>query len=186
MSHHLTNPEVQVASLLRAPDFGSLLPNSAKLAFASPFRSDSFAQFSQPGAIAPRQYPASRMASPISIAASAAQERKGSTMFKTIRAAAILAAAVLASVPALAQDKLPDVRVYYGDLDLSDPAAVRVLDRRLFQAVRASCPSLLAVRELSQRRVITRCWADKHAEIAPQREAALASAAHKSGALAAR
>src|SRR5262245_25103327 len=106
----------------------------------------------------------------------AASNEKGRAMLKTIFRALALAGAVLASVPALAQDRLPEVRVYYGDLDLSDPAAVRALDRRLNRAVKAACPSDDGVREMSQLRVIALCRAAKHAEIAPLRETVLAGA----------
>jgi UrcA family protein len=107
-------------------------------------------------------------------------------MLKYMLRAASMGAAFLAGVPAMAQDKLPDVRVYYGDLDLSDPAAVRVLDRRLLRAVQASCPNDSGVRELSQQRSILQCRAEKRAEVRPQRAAALASAAHNQNMFAAR
>jgi UrcA family protein len=98
-------------------------------------------------------------------------------MVKSILQAAALAAAVLASSPALAQEKLPDIRVYYGDLDLSDPVGIRTFDRRLNNAVEAVCPSDNGVRELSAVRIIRKCRADKRAEIAPLRKTALAAAA---------
>lgn len=99
-------------------------------------------------------------------------------MLKKYLQAAALAAAVLASVPAMAQaDDLPDVRVYYGDLDLTDAAAVKTLDRRLAHAVKAACPSDNGVREMSQLRTIALCRTAKQAEIAPLRQAALAAAA---------
>jgi UrcA family protein len=107
-------------------------------------------------------------------------------MLKNIFRAAALAAAVLASIPALADERLPDVRVYYGDLDLSQPADVQTLDHRLAHAVKAACPSDSGVRELSQLRTITLCRADKRAEIAPLRQTALASAALDQNTLAAR
>jgi UrcA family protein len=97
-------------------------------------------------------------------------------MLKNVMQAAALAAAVLASVPALAQEKLADVRVYYGDLDLSDPAATKTFDRRLASAVKAACPSDNGVREMTQLREISKCRAAKHAEIEPARQIAIASA----------
>lgn len=97
-------------------------------------------------------------------------------MLKTIFQAAALAAAVLASVPAMAEEKLPDVRVYYGDLDLSDPAGVQVFDRRLNMAVKAACPSDQGVREMTQLRAIAKCRSAKQAELEPTRHAALAAA----------
>jgi UrcA family protein len=98
-------------------------------------------------------------------------------MLKTILQAAALAAAVLASVPALAQEgRMPDVRVYYGDLDLSDPVDVSTLDHRLLRAVKAVCPSDNGVREMSRLHTIALCRAAKDAEIAPLRQSALAAA----------
>lgn len=97
-------------------------------------------------------------------------------MLRTILRAVALAAAVLASVPALAQEKLPDIRVRYGDLDLSDAADVRTFDRRLILAVRAACPNDNGVRALSLLRKIAACRAAKGSEVAPQRDTALAAA----------
>lgn len=98
-------------------------------------------------------------------------------MLKNVLRAAALAAAVLASVPALAaEQRTPDVRVYYGDLDLSDPADVARLDGRLARAVNAVCPSANGVRELSRLRTIGLCRSAKRAEVAPLRERALAAA----------
>lgn len=97
-------------------------------------------------------------------------------MLKNILQAAALAAAVLASVPALADERQADVRVYYGDLDLSDAAAVRTFDRRLVHAVKAACPSDNGVREIARLRTIALCRAAKQAEIAPLRQTALAAA----------
>lgn len=99
-------------------------------------------------------------------------------MLKKILQAAALAAAVLASVPALAAEQAPTrVRVYYGDLDLSDRVGIETLDRRLLRAVKAVCPSDNGVREMSQLRMISLCRAAKQAEIAPLRQSVLAAAA---------
>jgi UrcA family protein len=91
---------------------------------------------------------------------------------------AALAAAVVASSPALAQEKLPDVRVCYGDLDLADPEAIRTVERRLNNAVKAVCPSDKGLREITQLRMIGSCLAAKCAEIAPLRATPLAAAAN--------
>jgi UrcA family protein len=100
-------------------------------------------------------------------------------MLKSVLQAAALAAAALACKPLLAQEKRPDIAVYYGDLDLSDPAGIHRLDRRLAGAVAAACPSDNGVRETSRLRVIEKCRAAKRAEITPLREAALVAAASK-------
>lgn len=98
-------------------------------------------------------------------------------MLKKILQAAALAAAVLASVPAAAAEELPaQVRVYYGDLDLSKQAGVETLDRRLTRAVEAVCPSDNGVVELARKRTIALCRTAKQAEIAPLRQSALAAA----------
>jgi UrcA family protein len=129
--------------------------------------------------------PAAKLAE---LGASARPEMARQVLWKHLIQAVTLAAAVSASVPVLAQDKMsPDVRVEYDDLDLSDPADVRVLDRRLDRAIRASCPSdERAAHNLARQRPVIECRARKRAEIKPQREAALASAARNRNALAVR
>lgn len=118
----------------------------------------------------------------------ASRQSRGRALLSSIVGAVCLAAAVSASLPALAQDKrTPDVRVDYSDLDLSDPADVRVLDRRLAWAIRTSCPNdERAAYSLARQRPVIECRAGKRAEIRSQREAALASAAGKQNTLAAR
>jgi UrcA family protein len=100
-------------------------------------------------------------------------------MSKSVLQVAALAAAGLACKPLLAQERRPDIEVYYGDLDLSDPVGIHRLDRRLAGAVAAACPSDDGLREASRLRVIETCRAAKRAEITPLREAALAAAASK-------
>lgn len=104
-------------------------------------------------------------------------------MLKKILQAAALAAAVLASVPGMAAEAVtPEVRVYYGDLDLSNQADIQTLDRRLARAVEAVCPSDNGVVELSLKRVIALCRTAKQAEIAPLRQSVLAAAARSASA----
>lgn len=93
-------------------------------------------------------------------------------MWKIALQAALMAATVPA--PVMAEQVKPDVEVYYGDLDLARPADVVTLDRRLARAVKAACPSDDGVREMSRLRTIALCRAAKRAEVAPQRETALA------------
>lgn len=95
-------------------------------------------------------------------------------MLKIALAAAFVAAALPA--PVLAQDSLPDVRVYYGDLDLADPAAVRTFDRRLANAVDAACPSDAGLREVDRLQAIKACRTNKLASVAALRQSALAAA----------
>lgn len=95
-------------------------------------------------------------------------------MLKIALSAAFLAAAL--PFPVIAQETLPDVRVYYGDLDLSDPAAIRTLDRRLASAVKAACPSDAGLREVTRLREIAACRSAKQASVAALRQSALAAA----------
>ena len=103
-------------------------------------------------------------------------------MLKKILQAAALAAAVLASVPGMAAETAPQVRVYYGDLDLTGQAGIQKLDRRLASAIRDVCPSDNGVREMSRLRTIALCRAAKQAEIAPVRQSVLAAAARNAAA----
>jgi UrcA family protein len=99
-------------------------------------------------------------------------------MLKNFLQAVALAAAVIASVPAIAAEEVPSqVRVYYGDLDLSRQAGIQTLDRRLQRAVKEVCPSDNGVREMARLRTIALCRAAKQAEIAPLRQSALAASA---------
>ena len=91
---------------------------------------------------------------------------------------AFAAACVVAALPGpvLAQERLPDVRVYYGDLDLTDPQGIQTLDRRLTRAIEASCPDDTGLVELARRREVTACRKAKQASIAALRQSALAAA----------
>jgi UrcA family protein len=98
-------------------------------------------------------------------------------MLKKILQAAALAAAVLASVPGMAAETAPaQVKVYYGDLDLSDQVGIQTLDRRLARAIKDVCPSDNGVREMSRLRTISLCRTAKQAEIAPVRASVIAAA----------
>jgi len=109
-------------------------------------------------------------------------QREGNTMLKLALSAAVLGAAF--QVPTAAQDRLADVAVSYGDLDLTNPAAVRTFDRRLANAVEAACPSDAGLREVGRVRAIAACRADKQASLAGLRQSALAAAANAKALLA--
>ena len=65
-------------------------------------------------------------------------------MFRLFAAFAF-AAATLAGTPAFARaQEVPTVQVATADLDLTRPAGVRALDRRLAAAVREVCPAPFA------------------------------------------
>ncbi len=83
-----------------------------------------------------------------------------------------LAFAASAAAPAVAQD-LPEnaAAVEYGDLDLSDPADARVLDRRLRSAAREVC----GTSNWANRFCITRTYQDAKATIKARNSLALAS-----------
>ncbi len=96
----------------------------------------------------------------------------------TIQAALLLAAftAPAFANPTLPAEQMANVRVYYGDLDLSDPAAIQSFERRIANAVEAACPSDEGLRDVTRVREIAQCRTAKRAEIAPLRETALAAA----------
>lgn len=98
--------------------------------------------------------------------------------------AALLAA--LLSVPVHAQDRLPDVRVSYADLDLSTPAGMKALDHRLRDAAEAACSSDHGINDLSRLGTIRQCRASKLREVDGVRRAALAKASGTAMAVAAK
>lgn len=106
-------------------------------------------------------------------------------MTKTIHKSALpaiafgLAALVnLAPSVAIAQDRGPTERVSYADLDLTSPAGVEVLDRRLDRAVKRVCGSPAAASLHTQRR-IAQCVDDTWDTVRPQRHVAIAQAAER-------
>ena len=92
---------------------------------------------------------------------------------KLLRIAIALMA--LAPVPALAQQVTSRVVVSYADLDLHSEAGVKVLDRRLANAVRTVCgvQDGSAVRE--QRFAAQHCVQEKQADVTALRDRAIAS-----------
>jgi len=75
--------------------------------------------------------------------------------------------------PAFAQQKLPDVAVAYGDLDLTKSADLRTFDRRLSWAIQSACPD---GRGVGGDEAARNCRLAKRAEIATYRTQALAAA----------
>lgn len=92
-------------------------------------------------------------------------------MLKQLIGAASLVLA--AQGTALAQDRLPDVTVPYGDLDLANPADLEKFDQRLAWAVRSACPD---ERGMGRARAARACQVAKRRELAPLRAQALAAA----------
>lgn len=87
--------------------------------------------------------------------------------------------AVLAALPlgAHAQEAQRSIHVHYADLDLSTPAGVRTLDHRLAWAISALCAEAPGGTGMGQRFANERCVKAKTAEVAPQRERAIAERA---------
>ena len=90
----------------------------------------------------------------------------------------LLAALMAQSLPAAAAagEQAPGVRVGYADLDLTQEAGRRILDRRLQRAVERVCPDDNGVREVAQLAAIRACRANKMQELAVPRAKALAEA----------
>lgn len=112
----------------------------------------------------------------LELAADPAQMRrremmKDEAMLKQVTFATSLLLAMQGT--AFAEAKLPDRTVAYGDLDLSNPADVRVFDRRLTWAIMSACPD---DRGVGARRSAHACRAAKRAELRTVRDHALAAA----------
>ena len=99
-------------------------------------------------------------------------------MFKTMLLAMLAAGSVPAPAIATttAQDRLPDVAVSYGDLNLATDAGIVALDRRIAMAAQAACNDASGLRDIARLREIRQCWADKRRIAMPFRDAALARA----------
>src|SRR4051812_7964603 len=94
-------------------------------------------------------------------------------MKKLLLAFALIAP--LFSAPLFAAPPSAVTHVAYSDLRLSDAAGRQTLDRRISHAINRACavdPNSLS---LVDRRAAKACVRAKNAEIAPQRDAALAS-----------
>ena len=98
-------------------------------------------------------------------------------MLKVLISAASLVLA--AHGTAIAQQKVPDVTISYRDLDLTNPADVRVLDRRIGWAIMSVCTD---DRGPGGPMVVPACKLAKQAELAPLRAKALAAATTRSNA----
>jgi UrcA family protein len=81
---------------------------------------------------------------------------------------------VLTPVPAFAQDVTSSVAVSYGDLNLRSEAGVKVLDRRLANAIRAVCGTHDGSAVVAFRFAAQRCVKEKRAEVAALRDSAIA------------
>jgi UrcA family protein len=99
-------------------------------------------------------------------------------MMKMFVAVGLLAAGVPAA--ALAQDVYPEVHVSYRDLDLRQPAGVKVFDRRLRQAVRAVCPYDVSA-DRSTQVAARRCLSATRDAVAASRSVVLEQATRVTG-----
>ncbi|WP_195908369.1 UrcA family protein [Novosphingobium sp. Gsoil 351] len=84
-------------------------------------------------------------------------------------------AAATFSNPVAASGNNPSVTVGYGDLQLTGTAGRKALDRRIAHAIEHACGVEVQNRLLAEERAAKDCVRAKHAEVAPQRAAALAS-----------
>jgi len=81
----------------------------------------------------------------------------------------------LTPVPAFAQEVTSSVVVSYSDLNLRSEAGVKVLDRRLANAIRSVCGEHDGSAVLAFRFAAQRCVKEKSAEVAVLRNRAIAS-----------
>lgn len=101
-------------------------------------------------------------------------------MTRIASAALALAASFLSfsvTLPAQAQDRLPDVQVSAAGLDLASPAGLAALDARIAGAAERACGSVDGTRDLGMIRLAKACHAAKIAEAQAARTALLAAAA---------
>ena len=80
------------------------------------------------------------------------------------------------AAPALAEDRMPDIRVDYRDLNLQTPEGVAQFDRRLNAAIERSCPNADTGVELRQQMIAFKCHKAKRADLSVRRAEAIASA----------
>jgi UrcA family protein len=81
---------------------------------------------------------------------------------------------VLTPVPAFAQQVTTSVAVSYSDLNLRSDAGVKVLDRRLANAIRSACGVHNGSAVIAFRFAAQRCVKEKSAEVAVLRDRAIA------------
>ena len=80
------------------------------------------------------------------------------------------------AAPALAEERAPDIRVDYRDLNLQTSEGVAQLDRRLERAIAWSCPSEGSGTELRKQLKASSCRKAKQAELTGRRAEAIAAA----------
>jgi len=97
---------------------------------------------------------------------------------------AVLFAALIPNAAPAQEDGQVAIHVAFRDLDLSSPAGVKQLDRRLDKAIAAVCPYPIDT-DISRKLEIVRCRTAKWAEVAAQRANVLRYGAHRDTELAA-
>jgi UrcA family protein len=102
-------------------------------------------------------------------------------MFRTVTSVALALSSILGSAAVARVDEVPTQIVHFADLDLTSPEGVKVLQRRVSQAIVAVCGSL-DIRDLDQTRMTMACRRDAGKSAATQ----MASAIDNSGRLATR
>lgn len=93
-------------------------------------------------------------------------------MSKLLLAAALGLSALPATVSA--QAYAPDIHVAYADLDLSSPAGVATLDRRIAKAAATLCETIPHTTALWQQ-AVDRCRKTLTTHVEPQRQQVLAA-----------
>lgn len=102
-------------------------------------------------------------------------------MFRTVTSVALALSSILGSASAARVADIPTQIVHFADLDLTSPEGVKVLQRRVSQAIVAVCGSL-DIGDLEQTRMTMACRRDAGKSAATQ----VAAAIDNSGRLAAR
>lgn len=87
----------------------------------------------------------------------------------------VLSLLALPPVPTFAQEVTSSIVVSYSDLNLRSEAGVKVLDRRLANAIRSVCGEHDGRAVLEFRFTAQRCVKEKSAEVAALRNRAIAS-----------
>jgi UrcA family protein len=91
------------------------------------------------------------------------------TKLSRVAAMSLLAGAFLSTGPAFAADpEAPSRLVSYADLNLSSPAGMARLNRRIASAVEAVCGSYAGTVSVAEEQDITRCRTETTARLQPQ------------------
>lgn len=93
-------------------------------------------------------------------------------MFRTVASVALALSPIFGSAAAARVDEIPTQIVHFADLDLTSPAGVKVLQRRVSQAIVTVCGTL-DIRDLEQTRITMACRWDAGKSAATQMASAI-------------